>query len=97
MSRYTAEQLDTMREEMSEEEWEEFVESQMDREYYGDDEGLDFADPGGTSALRAATKDNPRNQPCPDCGAEDALTPEDVTLGYCCDRCADRKERGFDC
>lgn len=82
---------------MSEEDWEAFVDEKMDREYYGDDgPDLEFADPGGRSALRAATKDNPRNQPCPDCDAQNVLTPKDVALGYCCDGCADRKERGFD-
>jgi len=55
-------------------------------------DGVGFADPGGRSALRAATRDNPRDQPCPSCGAEDALTPADVRAGYCCDRCADRAE-----
>lgn len=64
------------------------------------DPGLDddysmFADPGGKSALRAATPDNPRNRPCPTCGAEDVLTPADVALGYCCNSCADRAEMGF--
>lgn len=57
----------------------------------------DFADPGGTSALRAATKSNPRNLPCPTCGEENRLTPADVALGYQCDSCADRTERGMDC
>lgn len=56
----------------------------------------DFADPGGRSALRAATRDNPRNRPCPTCGAKNRLTPKDVALGYQCDRCADRAERGLD-
>src|SRR5208282_4777896 len=28
---------------------------------------IDFADPGGRSALRAATPTNPRNLPCPTC------------------------------
>lgn len=54
-----------------------------------------FADPGGNSALRAATADNPRNLPCPNCGAEDVLTPEDRRRGYQCDACADRAERGY--
>ena len=94
--RYTQEQIDDLRAVLSDEDWEEFVQGQMDREYYGDDEGLDFADPGGRSALRAATKSNPRNQPCPTCGGEDRLTPADVQLGYQCDPCADRAERGFD-
>jgi hypothetical protein len=57
-------------------------------------DGVGFADPGGRSALRAATPDNPRIHPCPDCGAPDVLTPIDVARGYCCDRCADRNERG---
>lgn len=56
----------------------------------------DFAEPGGRSALRRETIDNPRNLPCPDCGNEDRLTPKDVALGYCCDQCADRNESGFD-
>lgn len=60
---------------------------------YWDDEP-DFADPGGNSALRAATRDNPRNLPCPTCGAENVLTPADRARGYQCDRCADRAERG---
>ena len=59
-----------------------------------EDEDDDFADPGGTSALRAATADNPRDQPCPTCGKENRLTPKDVALGYQCDACADRDE-GF--
>jgi hypothetical protein len=60
------------------------------------DESCDFADPGGKSALRAATEDNPRNLPCPNCGAENRLTPADSALGYQCDACADRTERGYD-
>ncbi len=60
-----------------------------------DGEGREtFADPGGTSALRAATKSNPRNLPCPTCGAKNRLTPADRARGYQCDRCADRDERG---
>jgi endogenous inhibitor of DNA gyrase (YacG/DUF329 family) len=51
-----------------------------------------FADPGGRSALRAASKRNPRNRPCPDCGAKNVLTPADVARGYCCNACADRNE-----
>ena len=53
-----------------------------------------FADPGGNSALRRATRKNPRNRPCPTCKAPDMLTPADVRLGYQCDRCADRDENG---
>jgi hypothetical protein len=55
-----------------------------------------FQDPGGPSALRRATPTNPRNLPCPDCGAENRLTPFDVGLGYCCNQCATSKEFGFD-
>lgn len=58
-------------------------------------DGVGFADPGGRSALRAATKDNPRIYPCPTCGTEDVLTRIDVERGYQCDRCADRAERGW--
>lgn len=54
-----------------------------------------FADPGGNSALRAATPDNPRDQDCPNCGGKNLLTREDVALGYQCDRCADALERGY--
>lgn len=50
--------------------------------------------PGGRSALRAATAENPRDLPCPDCGRENVLTPKDRALGYCCDSCADSNE-GF--
>lgn len=54
-----------------------------------------FADPGGRSALRAASRSNPRNQPCPTCKAENRLTPEDVRQGYQCDRCANAEEGGY--
>jgi hypothetical protein len=57
-------------------------------------DGVGFARDG--SALRAETKNNPRIYPCPDCGAKDVLTAIDVQRHYCCDRCANRKERGFD-
>lgn len=63
---------------------------------YDEDDEIDFADPGGVSALRAETKDNPRNLPCPTCGSPDRLTPADAVLGYQCDSCADRDERGCD-
>lgn len=53
-----------------------------------------FADPGGKSALRAASKRNPRNLPCPTCGEANRLTPKDKALGYQCDSCADRDEGG---
>jgi hypothetical protein len=67
-------------------------------EYYDDEitSGVDheFADPGGVSALRAATKENPRNLPCPTCERPNQLTPRDRELGYQCDACADRAELG---
>ena len=53
-----------------------------------------FADPGGRSALRASSKRNPRNLPCPTCGAPNRLTPADKARGYQCDACADRDEGG---
>jgi hypothetical protein len=55
-----------------------------------------FAHPGGNSALRAASRRNPRNLPCPTCGTPNVLTPADRRRGYQCDRCADRAERGWD-
>jgi hypothetical protein len=55
-------------------------------------DGVGFADPGGESALRAATPDNPRNLPCPTCGELNRLTPLDVAAGYQCDSCARRSE-----
>lgn len=61
-------------------------------EHDREDDRLDFADPGGNSALRAATKDNPRNLPCPTCGAENVLTPKDRDLGYQCNGCANAAE-----
>lgn len=72
----------------------------MDYDYedYGDvdDEWRErverFADPGGNSALHAASDSNPRNLDCPTCGAENVLTPRDAVKGYQCDRCADRDE-----
>ena len=57
-------------------------------------DGVGFADPGGTSALRAATPENPRNLPCPTCGRPNMLTPLDVARHYQCDICADSEERG---
>jgi len=58
-------------------------------------DGVGFAEPGSGSALRAETTDNPRNLPCPNCGAENVLTPADRARGYQCDICADQAERGF--
>jgi hypothetical protein len=57
--------------------------------------GIEFADPGGNSALRAASKSNPRNLPCPTCGEPNRLTPKDRALGYQCNTCADQCERGW--
>lgn len=51
-----------------------------------------FADPGGRSALRASSRSNPRNLPCPTCKQPNRLTPADVRKGYQCDSCADRDE-----
>jgi hypothetical protein len=67
--------------------------------YYDEDEWADrvemFADPGGRSALRRASKSNPRNLPCPTCEAPNRLTPADRARGYQCDACADALERGY--
>ncbi len=64
---------------------------------YSDYESLDseFADPSGRSSLRRATARNPRNKPCPTCGARNVLTQADVNCGYQCNGCADRAERGY--
>lgn len=62
-----------------------------------DDDGrLMFADPGGNSALRASSKSNPRNLPCPNCRRPNLLTPADRDRGYQCNFCADKAERGYD-
>lgn len=63
--------------------------------YHDDDDYNDFAVPGGRGALRASSKSNPRNLPCPNCGAKNRLTPKDRALGYQCDACADQSERGW--
>lgn len=55
-------------------------------------DGVGFADPGGRSALRAETRGNPRNLPCPTCGSPNRLTPADRAQGYQCDACADAAE-----
>ena len=44
---------------------------------YDDDEGsssMALASPIRGSALRAASKNNPRDRPCPQCGAKNVLT-----------------------
>ncbi len=61
---------------------------------YDEEDRMDFADPGGGSALRAASKSNPRNLPCPTCGEPNRLTPADQALHYQCDTCADIAEGG---
>ena len=70
------------------------------RSYDDYDDGEDrseFAEPFGTSALRAVSATNPRNLPCPTCGEPNRLTPKDKDLGYQCDSCADRAEgMGYD-
>lgn len=63
--------------------------------YDEDADRTQFADPGGRSALRASSRRNPRNLPCPTCGTPNVLTPADVRRGYQCDRCADRDEGGM--
>jgi hypothetical protein len=74
-----------------------FFDSHLEYGDYDDDEDdrSMFADPGGNSALRAATPDNPRDRNCPNCGAENVLTREDEARGYQCDRCATIAEGGF--
>lgn len=62
---------------------------------YPEPDDCDFAEPGGRSALRAV-KGNPRNLPCPNCERPNRLTPADRALGYQCDSCADKAERGWD-
>jgi hypothetical protein len=44
------------------------------------------------SALRAASRTNQRNRPCPTCHQPNKLTAHDEYLGYQCDACADRDE-----
>jgi hypothetical protein len=74
---------------------------EYDRDHYYDErneelyDSLDFADPGGESALRAASPTNPRNLPCPTCKEPNKLTPKDRALGYQCDACARSDEMGF--
>ena len=51
-----------------------------------------YARPYSNSALRRATKHNPRTYPCPTCKAPNRLTAADVARHYQCDACADRDE-----
>lgn len=63
---------------------------------FDEDDRSMFADPGNTnSALRAASRRNPRNLPCPTCHEPDMLTPADRAHGYQCDNCANRDEFGY--
>jgi hypothetical protein len=71
-----------MTDDYDQDEWEERVER--------------FADPGGDSALHPATKDNPRDLPCPTCGWPNRLTRADRARGYQCDSCATATEQGRD-
>ena len=57
-------------------------------------DGVGFADSGGVSALRRATRNNPRNRRCPNCGEPNRLTQLDVARGYQCDSCATLAEGG---
>jgi hypothetical protein len=66
------------------------------RSYDDYEDRSEFADPFGTSALRAESATNPRNLPCPTCGEPNRLTPKDRDHGYQCDSCADRAE-GMGC
>ena len=66
-----------------------------DYDYRHDDYDIDFADPMGRSALRAASESNPRNQSCPTCHTPNVLTPADVALSYQCDWCADQDEGAY--
>jgi hypothetical protein len=54
-----------------------------------------FADPGGKSALRVASKNNPRNLPCPTCNEPNRITPADRANGYQCESCGDACDRGY--
>lgn len=67
---------------------------EVERQGLMDDGEIQFADPGGNSALRAATEKNPRNLPCPECREANRLTPADRAQGYRCNECADRAEGG---
>lgn len=60
---------------------------------YGDDDD-DFADPEVIQPYELRRRSNPRNLPCPTCGCANRLTPKDRALGYQCNSCADRAERG---
>ena len=63
-------------------------------DYYEHEDRSEFQEPGGRSALRRATRKNPRVHPCPTCKQPNRLTAKDVQLHYQCDECADRDEGG---
>lgn len=69
-----------------------YEDNDYDNDIYDDD--IEFADPGGSSALRASGPNNPRNIACPTCERPNMLTARDSALGYQCDPCADQAERG---
>lgn len=81
---------------LDEEAEDEFDDDNYDEYGDCDSDRIHFANPGSNSALRAATADNPRDRPCPTCERPNLLTREDVRLGYCCDSCADKAEKGWD-
>ena len=90
---------DIPEDEPDEEDWDcddDSGDSRWDDDLYDEENRIEFADPGGNSALRAATPSNPRNLPCPNCGGKNRLAPADRARGYQCDECADRAERGGD-
>lgn len=62
----------------------------IDADFQGKSRQQEFAN--ADSALRAASKYNPRIYPCPTCGAEGVLTLRDVKRHYQCDACANRDE-----
>ena len=74
---------------------------QFEQKYVSKDDDFDvmyrtqFQDPVGNSALRKATRSNPRNLPCPTCKSPNRLTPRDKARGYQCDACADAEEFGM--
>lgn len=75
-----------------EDEWDDDDIDEEDEDFLID--GVGFADPGGESALRAETPNNPRSLPCPTCKQPNRLTPIDVRRGYQCDACARQAEGG---
>lgn len=88
---WTEQQMEEQYEELFEE-IQLYADAMADEAYEYED---DFADPGGNSALRAESPDNPRCYPCPSCGGPNRLTKKDVDLGYQCNECAARDEAGY--